>query len=313
MKITDLVLIFIIFTFPFLLILRINEQKINMISYKKMEMNQKIDSSAMDAAIYINDFNKEKVINKFYESFYINLNIDEKSKLKNKIKNFFPVMAIVKNDGFYIKTKKIIKDENGFKKLMSFWTPKLLFTYYKDDIYYNFFIDDKLVVRKDNKIYKGTIDTLVKKLDILDKEKLVNKKREIINKTVQQKLNFYLNEYNKISNYLTLNYNFYLPKSKNTDWVNSIKDQSLIIIFQGMKIGNTNKRYNLVNFSGANISKNENYIVRIDTSTGEKVYHKSDCNELKNIDDKFEYEIYYSKFNCAKNGAKPCDKCIINQ
>ncbi|MGM0379629.1 MAG: hypothetical protein ACQEQE_07770 [Bacillota bacterium] len=313
MKVTDLVLIFIIFTFPFLLILRINEQQINMISYKKMEMNQKIDSSAMDAALYLDNFSKDKVTNKFFESFYINLNIDEKNRLKSEINNYFPVIAIIKNDGFYIKTKKVVNDPNGFKKMINYWTPKFLFTYTKDDIYYKFFIDDNLIVKKNNKIYKGLISTLEKDLNILDKEKLINKKREVINKKIQKKLNFYLNEYNKTGNYLGLNYNFYLPKNKKTNWINSIKEESLIIIFQGMKIGNSNKRYNLLNFSGASISKNKNYIVKIDKSTNEKVYHRYDCNNLSKKENEFEYEIYYSKYNCAKNGAKPCTKCILNQ
>jgi hypothetical protein len=81
----------------------------------------------------------------------------------------------------------------------------------------------------------------------------------------------------------------------------------MFVLFQGYpyNVGNLDT-YNRYAFGGARIKKMTQYYITTGGS-GLKYYHKSSCEHLINVLD--QEVIYFTREECALNGAFPCPDC----
>ncbi|MEA1974503.1 MAG: hypothetical protein U9N10_02960 [Bacillota bacterium] len=326
MKITDLAIVFILFTIPFFILVEIRSDNLEYISYKQVEINRMLDTAIEDgisALVQDDDINKNRAVDAFFRSLFINFNILDNTSLKNRLSNYIPVIVVVENDGFNILSLQEFSNVIGKKEMKMIWNPKVLYSYSDDKFIYQFFLDDKLNVyeKESMKLYKGTNKTICEEIDvsnsILEDEAIFNsvKKREII-RLLQRDINYEINKQNDIIKNLGIDYYFSLPVITNDDWTNTISDIGMLVFFQGLPIGNQGDRYSNFVLGGSKLLKSKKYYVVTNINTGKKEYHTKDCIILKDVkldikmnpeDTIFIVEEFNTKFEAAKTGAFPCE------
>lgn len=328
MKITDLAIVFILFTIPFLLVTKIKSNNLSYASYKKVELNRILDTSVEDGASALFEegkINKNKCIDIFLRSLFINLNILDNNKMKEKIMNYIPVIVVLDIDGFYILSLEEFVNENNKKEFKRIWSPKIFYSYSDEKFIYKFCLDGRLkVYKKDAGVnYSGTYDDIIKKIDIIDtiledkKEYESIRQREIVF-ILEKNINFKINNHNNFIRNMEIDYEFTMPTISHEDWSNTISDTGLLVFFQGMPIGNSGKRYNNFVLGGSKVIKTNSYYVVTDTTTGRKEYHSKDCEDLKSIiidiennpdDTIYNIDEFKNRYDSTLTGAFPCEKC----
>lgn len=138
------------------------------------------------------------------------------------------------------------------------------------------------------------------------------KRREVIISLITSTLNEKMNKHNRYADMMGVTYDFYLPEIKDSEWINSIDDISIMAFIQGIPVG-TDSYYNNYALGSARIVRAERYYALTDGSG--IYYHKKDCQDLidgtkydtagepKNVD------AFLSKISAAKAGYYPCPKC----
>jgi hypothetical protein len=326
MKITDLAIVFILFTIPFLLVVKIKSDNLEYISYRQVELNRIIETSIDDATSMLiedDEINKDRAVDIFFRSLFINLNIFNDSYLKYNLCNYIPAIVIIENDGFDILSLKEFNNVNDKKEMKMIWNSKIKYIYSDDKFIYQFFLDDKLNVyeKSTNKTYKGTYDLICDEADIinsiLENEESYNviKRREIINLLLRD-VNYEINEHNYIVKNLGIDYQFSLPTITNDDWTNTITDVGMLVFFQGMPLGSQGDIYSNFVLGGSKLLKQRKYYVVIKKDTGKKEYHIEGCPilETAKLDVKtnpnttiYRIEEYDTKYDAAKSGAFRCE------
>lgn len=138
------------------------------------------------------------------------------------------------------------------------------------------------------------------------------KRREVIISLITSTLNEKMNKHNRYADMMGVTYDFYLPEIKDSEWINSIDDISIMAFIQGIPVG-TDSYYNNYALGSARIVRAERYYALTDGSG--IYYHKKDCQDLidgtkydtagepENVD------AFLSKISAAKAGYYPCPKC----
>lgn len=138
------------------------------------------------------------------------------------------------------------------------------------------------------------------------------KRREVIISLITSTLNEKMNKHNRYADMMGVTYDFYLPEIKDSEWINSIDDISIMAFIQGIPVG-TDSYYNNYALGSARIVRAERYYALTDGSG--IYYHKKDCKDLidgtkydtagepENVD------AFLSKISAAKAGYYPCPKC----
>lgn len=328
MKLTDLAIIFILFTIPFLLINKIKIDDLNYVSYKNTELNRILDTAVEDGASLLYEegkLNKNKGLDAFYRSLFINMDILENKQMKEYVLNYIPVIVVVDCDGFYILSTKKFKNNNNKKEFKKIWSPKIYYSYSDNNYIYKFYLDNRLRVykKKNGMNYSGSYEDIVKKTEIEnsileDKIKYETiKKREIIRK-LEKNINFEINNHNNYIRNLDIDYEFYLPKISDEEWINTINDTGLLVFFQGVPVGSCGNRYNNFALGGSKVIKSKSYYVVENNITGKREYHSKNCEILKNIikdiennpdDTNYNLDEFKNRYNAALTGAFSCKKC----
>lgn len=318
MKTTDLAIIFILITIPFLIITKIKRDYIHYASEQHIIYNRILDTAIEDAiTTYKSDqgINREKAVEIFFKTLKVNFELSDTKLNTIELSQYVPTMVSIEKDGFCILSQKVFINEDGFKERRLTWNPKKPYSYQKDDYIYRFFLDNQLEIyhRDLNKFYKGSFESLRNNDDlnqtILDDEEvyLNIKNTQIINQ-IQRDLNYHINEYNDFSKVFGVTYEFFLPTISNDDWSNSISDVSLLVFFQGIPIGSHGNYYNNYAISGSRLVKKKKYYVIESNLSNKKEYHEINCN-LLNETILINSELYESKFEAANSGAFPCNHC----
>ncbi|MDM8533500.1 hypothetical protein QUF55_02245 [Clostridiaceae bacterium HSG29] len=324
MKITDLALVFILFTVPFLLLLEIKEENLNYVSYKQVELNRYFDTAIEDGASVIFDngkINKNRAVDTFLKTLFMNFKISEGVYLKTNLTNYIPAIVIIENDGFEILSHSEFINSENMKEIKMIWNPKVFYSYSDNKYIYQFYIDDNLRVyeKATKKIYKGSYEFIINKIDITNSilenedEYKVIKQREIV-KLLQNDINYEINRHNDIIKNLGIDYQFTLPSISDDNWANSITDIGMMVFFQGMPIGSLGNRYSNFVLGGSKVLKGRKYYVVINSLNNKKKYYAEGSIVLENIKDDiknnpettiYKIEEYSSKHEAAKTGAFP--------
>jgi hypothetical protein len=318
MKITDLAIIFILITIPFLLTTKIKRDYLHHASEQNILYNRILDTAIEDAiSVYGSDGTVHKALAEeiFFKTLKVNFEMTDTVLSTTQLSKYIPAMVSIEKDGFSVLSQNEYLNENGYKERRLIWQPKIPYSYKKDDYMYQFFLDDHLEVYSTdlNRFYKGSYQSLKSNTELgdsilLDEEKYNDiKSREIIG-NIQKELTLQVNAYNRFAKNFGISYEFYLPTISKDDWDNSISDVSLLVFFQGLPLGSRGNYYNNYSIGGSRLIKSKNYYVVEDLVTGKKTYHEETCDIIEsNI--LTSDQIFRTKHDAAKAGAFPCDLC----
>lgn len=337
MKLTDYAILFVILILPFCFILDITTRSTEEAIYKKTEINRILDTAVDDSATDLLErgllskkgiINKEKAVETFFNSLYLNLNIFEDEIQKKRIEGYVPCIVVVDYDGYYLMNNQesynTVRKERETRLV---WNPKRTYAYKDSKYLYYFTLDDFVTVcYKDaegkEQFLEDTIDNLKTQLtdsDILkDKDLFDRVRRRTIVECIKNDINYSINRHNSIARQYGITYNFTLPVISNEDWYKSVDDTGILVFFQGMPIGFTNERINNFSLGGARMVKAPKFYGELDANTNIKYYHRSSCPMVKaKLEDPDlvmdNMMIFDSKKEAAKAGYLPCRKCILQQ
>lgn len=318
MKITDLAIIFILITIPFLLTTKIKRDYLHKASEQSILYNRMLDTAIEDAiSVYTTDESIDQALAKeiFFKTLRVNLEMPDTPSSISQLSKYVPAMVSIEKDGFSILAQEEYINLEGYKERHLLWQPKEPYSYHEGDYIYRFYLDDHLEIYSTDlsQFYKGSYqflknNTALADTILVDEEKYHDiKAREIITK-IQRELNFHINAYNRFSENFGISYKFFLPTIEKDDWENSISDVSLMVFFQGLPIGSRGNYYNNYAVGGSRLIKSKVYYVIEDSVTGRKTYHNNRCEIIEDNPSE-DYEVFRTKFDAAKVGVFPCNLC----
>lgn len=253
--------------------------------------------------------NKNLAVRKFYESLYSNFSILTDTTLQEQLKVFTPVILITDEDGYYIQFDDLCTVE-GETVMKQTWTEKRPYAYEDDNLVYSFTLNDyiRLYDKNTGEIEEGKYQdmaTLYPGNEILnDAARYDEVRRNTIVNSLIEDMNYYINQHNRIAEHFGISYNFALPYIQQEDWYRTIDDIGMLVIFQGYPYGAfTDDVFNQYSFAGARIRKTDSYYITTEAD-GRTFYHKGSCSNVTDTS-----YPYYSKKECAMEGAWPCLDC----
>ncbi|PKM95299.1 MAG: hypothetical protein CVU84_06365 [Firmicutes bacterium HGW-Firmicutes-1] len=317
MKLTDLIIVFVIITLPFGLMLQIHARNMEQIVNKKVEMNHVLDTAVEDGVTLLVgagdgkkiSLNKDRCLESFYNTLYVNFGIVGDEYAKEKIKGYIPVIVIIDYDGFNTLASETFLGKDGLTRIKPVWQPKKAFSYTRDNFVYGFTIEDYVTVYNTDtglfmegkqKDLKGQIaDSLLQDETLFDEVR-----RRTIVETLQKEIGYYINRHNEVAKQYGISYQFSLPVIEDEDWYRTLDDIGMLAFFQGMPMGFEAEYYNNYAFGGAQVIKGDSYYIQADPGSTINYYHREECKLLtiKNL-------RFNSPRGCALEGAFPCDEC----
>lgn len=314
MKLSNLVIVFVLISICVFLPLEIENREIQVITKKQSEYNRAVDVAVDDAVYSMVEYNsgeeirlnKEEAVEKFFHTLYVNFHANTKAE-QEKLRAYIPVILLTDEDGFYVFYNEKVHTKNG-EMVYQNWSEKYPYSYAHNDFVYQFTLGNfiRIFDKSKNQILEGTYEDLkeeIKKNNLLKNGDIYDDvKRNCIIHSIKDTLSYYVNEHNKIAEFYNIKYHFSFPVIKKEDWYRTIDSISFLAVFQGYPYGNRLGYFNQYAFGGARVRKINYYF--INTIDGNLTYHKGSCNKVTNFSEPFS-----TKSECAKKGAFPCLTC----
>ncbi|MBU5228127.1 hypothetical protein KQI36_15960 [Clostridium senegalense] len=325
MKLTDYLIFAVIIISSIALPVKIRQDKMLKAEELKIIYNEVVDNSVKDAASMLleaddndsletlsegrkinfkqSNLNLDKSLWRFYQTLYLNLNIEDNFAGQEAIKSKIPIKLAVGYDGYYINSWQEIKVGKEIKEV---WHPKSSFMYFdkKNNLNINLTLDDTVYLL-DNQGNKeefeaedliGKYDNILFSKDIDNFNKI---RKQIIIEKIQKDLELYSSVNNKIAVTNGLEYTFQLP----TIDERAINDITFIAFFQGNMLNGIDM-YNTYGLGVARIVR-QKYIYGCTDGNGKKYYHNNTCTKNYNFD-----LIFDNERDAASNGYYP-HECIF--
>ncbi len=315
MKLANLIIIFFIIEVTFFTILDVRVNNLTAIINKKTEYNKALDSSVDDGVIDLVEvdskrnliLNKDAAVDQFYISLYANFGVIGNSRLEENLKGYIPIILVTDTDGFYIYYSDTY-EFNGGNLIGQKWSEKIPYTYEEDNLIYKFTLGTYVSIydKSTNQIQEGDYRDL--KMVFPDSflthdENYDAIRRNAIIGAIEKSMNYYINQYNNIAYQFGITYQFWLPQIDKTDWYRTVDDISMLVIFQGYPYNAAGlDTYNRYALGGARIRKSNIYYITEENE--QKYYHKAECTHVNGNG-----MVYYTKEECALEGAFPCQDC----
>jgi len=297
-------------------------------------MNKAMESAAeallqVDATTGKEILDKDKAADTFFSSMYASLGILSDPVAQENFRAYVPVIAVTTRDGYYLMYNDKFVGTDGYSYISMRWTEKIPYSYEDDYFIYKFTMDTDMVLYDKSNILDTTGFTKifdVNALDIrtlsefaslrttlgansflLDEANFTLVRQQAIISHLEEDLSWYISRHNDIAKRYGITYQFTLPVTDTSEWVTTMEEPSIIVIFQGMPlIEDAAKVYNRMAFSGSGIVKDRVYY--IEQHGWYYLYHREGCSRLVgNINVREEH--YYSVEECAELGAFACEVC----
>lgn len=315
MKLTDLVIIFAILDIALFIILGVRTENLDAVNLQQIQYNKALDNAIDDGTKNLVELgedkklvlNKDRAVEQFYNSLFSNFGVLGDSRVEEQLKEHIPIILVTDEDGFYILYSEQFASADG-NVIKQKWSEKIPYAYEDGNLIIHFTLGDYITVydSSNNQTIEGEIDDVKSNYPdsfLSDPEAFDLNRRNAIIGTIEKNMNYYINQYNNIAYQFGITYHFWLPRIDKTDWYRTIDDRGMLVIFQGYPYSVTTDTYNRYAFGGARIKKSKTYFITVEN--GIKYYHKSNCSHIN----KSTGETYYSKEECALEGAFPCPDC----
>lgn len=320
MKLSDYIIVIVILISSVAIPFTINQKKMIRSESLKITYNEIIDNSVKDASKALlspmnnesieilsegkkvnfkkTTLNLDKALWRFYQSLYLNLNIEDDFSGQESIKNKIPIKLAVGYDGYYINSWQEIVEGKKIKEIWHPKTPYLIFDE-KNNLNISLTLDNTVYISgkdKEEKEYKA--EDLIGKID----NSLFNKdienfnivKKQIILNQIQKDLELYSSINNQIAIKNGWGYTLKLPLLDGR----AINDISFIAFIQGKALNGVDL-YNTYALGIARVVREKYIYGNEDNKTKVKYYHNEKCNE------KDYNTIFDSEKDAAREGYHP--------
>jgi len=229
---------------------------------------------AMDDIVEMADrdvlkINKQELLERFFMGLSINLGLSEGDSAREKLEYYFPVLALMLQDGLYVWKL----DENGKGKEFSEKIPYCL----ERETYRVSYTFEDIVVYEDKKRgtqLRGLYQEVRKQYPIQEfsDEIFDEMRRRTIISTITKELDQMLEEHNRFAELGGMNYYFSLPVIDMEEWYRTVDDVTMLCVFQGYPYHSRQLgTYHKTVLSGARIHKDASWEPREDTLTGKEI------------------------------------------
>ena len=229
-------------------------------------------TEAKEAVVMPYKSSRERVVNTFFSSLAVNFGYDTGEDL-TKLRMYVPVVCMIDTDGYYIAYNKDFITPDGVPSLESAittintWsnsTAHIIIRYYlgnKVDVTFN---DNKFFTGKYSEIYNEVLKqygnssvyvTELKSLGFNDRYEFERIRNETIIQDIQDKVEYYINNQNKVAAALQPEYIFEMPLTKSDDWVRLLENPTVISFMQGIRISDTAKYLNIYSLGGGEVRR----------------------------------------------------------
>ncbi len=281
---TNLLILFCVIIFTFSVQLDNKNKKFNFVTQKKVETNNIIDKAVSDGLEgvtegkgYGTDINKDRVLQRFYNTLFLNLGIENDEIKQGQVKQYIPVIALVDYDSLSIYTYVERKDNENIREAV--WLNPVPFTKVYGDYIVNYSVTDMVQVYDvENNITYNDYYSNLNNFGIEHFQNQIDFEKEkhlVMTETITNKINGYINKYN---NYNT-GYNLMLP-IESSEYTNMIKDVSLFVFVDGIPIAD-DITYTYYSSAGSRVYNPKDYYVN-EIDDGTRYYHTEDCNVVQN-------------------------------
>lgn len=322
MKYSHFELLFLIFFIPSMLLLLYFDTTMRSNEQAHIQYDNAIDHAVEDGIAHMVEYdatdnmilNKDAAVDRFYESAYAALGISDSPSAKVWLDIYTPVILMTDTDGFYIRHCYESTDTNGDTQMLSGWSEK--YTYAKQGGQYvlSFTISDvvQILDTTSNSVMEGDYHDLLRMIPALSvafpflssDTAFVTEKQLCMSDAISERMEYFINEHNRIANDYGIKYHFFLPSVGNDDWERAIDGIAMMVIFQGYPYPSGRGYFNMVTVSGSRLAKSPWYY--ISPVNGRNVYHRGNCTLITATAKEHPYD---SARSCAKAGAYPCNLC----
>jgi|GEM_PF-913886 len=242
--------------------------------------------------------NLDKALFKFYQTMYLNLNLNSKVS-QNQLKMYVPIAIAIGYDGYYINTF-----ENKGNKINQVWKQKKKWVYFdkKENIEINFTLSDVVTIVDFNT--KKTMQGKAKDLAITYPNSILSNKnfdfirKKKITDTINQDLAWFTSKNNKIAKKNGWKYTYSIPYVGTKEITDNI---GFIAFVQGLAIKGMENKFNSYGFGTAKIVNSTKYYGYIEN--GKKYYYRAGDEETIGNP-----VIFNNKIDAAKAGYYPSPK-----
>ncbi|WP_315069311.1 hypothetical protein [uncultured Clostridium sp.] len=315
----NMFIIMIILLFSFYIPVRIEQNSINTAEALSKQYDEMLTTATSDAAetlIQITDsysnevmaegnkvdyrnvnLNLDAVLQRFYKSVYMDLNIEEVYSYQQAIKYRIPIKIAIGYDGYYVDSFKT--DGTG-----EAWSDIHKFADVQGNLVIFFTLDDNVKVTDNTtKVTKtGTRSELASSYpnSCLKDEETFNKvKSQVINSSIQSDLEFYTKRANEIALTNGWNLNFDIPY-----WGNrAINSVAFIAFYQGDGYYGNSKLHDSFGYATSqNVNKKDIYGY---SREGKKLYSDNKLTDVGTL------TYFANPYEAAKSGYSPDPKYYI--
>lgn len=283
---------------------------------------------------------QQNCISNFYRSLYASFGIIDSTVQQQLLLNYIPVMAIVDEEGLYVNYSD--NSSNSRTNLTKVWSHCIPYSESYTaalgpgenvNFCVNFTLTDFVTISidydgtsgissgeyhvysgdwQDLKAQYGTdnapagIKAVFTDSKIFSAEEGVFEtvRNNVVTDTIVNRLNYYVNQHNRIAKLYGEQYTFHLPSTAYSDVNRNLDNISFICFFEGYPIGKgTDNTYSKFSIGAARVIKNIGYFTRLGDD-GLLYYHKDSCNN--GIGKTYRY---VTREECALQGAMPCPVC----
>lgn len=340
MKLYHFSIIFVIISLSLIVILDVKINNFIAVVEEKENLDNCFHNAIDDAVVHLVEVegttglkdNRERAVEDFFLSMYASLNIVNNLQKQALIKNYIPVITVTTEDGYYLYYSDEYKGSDNYTYISKRCSEKMPYYYEDDDFIYGFTLTDIITLYDKNGLLDSTKVQQIFTLDyhdiknseayatfrsqkpnsfLLDDEQYNLTRKNSIISCIEKSMNYYCNRHNSIARQYGITYNFAMPVIDNSEWIRSIDNPGMIVVFQGYPFGKgLNETYNRFAVAGARIKKNTVYY--LEQKDWYYIYHKKGCPELKKEGIIFSTEPYYTVLDCVDKGAYACRECIDN-
>lgn len=251
--------------------------------------------------------NLDMALERFYETMYENMGIENDKVGQDAFKMHVPVKIVVAYDGYYVNAwQEVYNSSTGKKEILEMWSPKKPYSYYdsRNKLVISFTMDDFIYIfnTQTGVSQSGRMSQFSSAYSgpLFSQASFDNIRRQTIVECIQKELGYYSEKYNNIAKQMGLGYVYTIPLISNDDWNNSIKDPCFIAFLQGLPVGM--ESYNTFGFGGTRVIATKKYYGN--TIGGVNYYHKEGCPQSSGSNIKFN-----SRKEAAQKGFYPCPFC----
>lgn len=272
---------------------------------------------------------RQHAVERFFRTLYANFELLSDPIAQQTMRQYIPLIITTEQNGIYAYFHDL-QIEEGIEVVRMQWSERYPYVYEDKDFIYTFTWGDTvklydvhhIITKEDESPYieldyhefstsdrYASFRTKYPNHFLLEEQSFYLVRQDAMIKTIEKIMEYYLNEYNHIAKQYGITYEVSLPTLDVSELTRSIEQPSMIVIFQGYPLKNTNRMFHRIAIAGARIQLEELY--GIEEKGWYKLYHRWTCDAWIPMEHSVNGRTYDSILDCVKEGAYACEICCV--